>query len=72
MFDTRSASDEEVLEAIVRYARQEKAAAALQSVLLRELVRRYFVDISLAAQGTELPAHSSRGLMPRPKRDNDE
>jgi len=61
MFDAGlgSSSDEAVLAAIAEFDRWEKAAAAVRLVLLGELVRRWFNDISLEIQGTALPAHSS-------------
>ncbi|MBB3601323.1 hypothetical protein FHT40_000956 [Mycolicibacterium sp. BK556] len=63
MFDEQIASQNpaELLAAITEFDRREKGAAALQLVLLGELVRRWFNDISLEIQGTPLPAHSSYG-----------
>ncbi|EHB54842.1 hypothetical protein MycrhDRAFT_2036 [Mycolicibacterium rhodesiae JS60] len=63
MFDEQMGSQTpaELLAAIAEFDRLEKAAAALQLVLLGELVRRWFNDISLEIQGTALPAYSSYG-----------
>jgi hypothetical protein len=68
MFDDQGTSKApaELLATIAKFDRLEKELAALQLVLLGELVRRYFAAISLAVQGTALPARSSRRLVAPP------
>jgi hypothetical protein len=63
MFDEKRVpkTPDELLAEIAEFDRRAKAAAALQLVLLGELVRRWFNDISLEIQGTALPAYSSHG-----------
>jgi hypothetical protein len=62
MFDDQlTAKDpDRLLATIAELDRREKELAALQLELLGELVRRYFAEISMAVQGTALPACSSR------------
>ena len=69
MFDDQLAPKDPaaLLATIAECDRRVNELAALQLVLIGELVGRYFADISMAVQGTALPAYSSRGAVARPE-----